>query len=197
LMFLHSSATRPRRTLRLLSCHRSVGWPPLPGLTAKRARKFDIPLRTAKLLITASAPMISARTDCRLEPWLLLASRLQDQSNAFLLEPDRGSARRPICHSAALASQGTSHSTTRALDHRASALVLTEQHVDRASVFRTRHRSRRNTRLSACQGSARYPSRRSFAPRLRTWYRADPTSHDKPRSRNKPGRHSTLSCNAG
>ena len=38
LIFLRSCAPRPRRTLRLLSCHRAVGWPPLP-VSPSYARK--------------------------------------------------------------------------------------------------------------------------------------------------------------
>ena len=34
-MHLNSSPTRPRRSLRLLSCHRSVEWLALLGLTTK------------------------------------------------------------------------------------------------------------------------------------------------------------------
>ena len=35
---LRFSADGPPRTSRLLSCRRSVGWPPVPGLTTKRPR---------------------------------------------------------------------------------------------------------------------------------------------------------------
>ena len=78
LIFLRSSTDRPHRTSRLLSCVRSVGWSPAPGLTLKRTKMCAIPRRTVKRAIMASGRMISAQTDCQLEDCLLSASHLQD-----------------------------------------------------------------------------------------------------------------------
>jgi hypothetical protein len=78
LMCLHSSAARPSRSLRLLSCLRAVEYPAPPDLAVESATTSEIPRRSAKRLIRASAPTISAQTDCRLLPCLLPALQLPD-----------------------------------------------------------------------------------------------------------------------
>src|SRR5205823_10387890 len=94
LMFLHSSTTRPSRSLRLLSCHRAVGYPAPLGLSVKCATTSEIPRRRARLSITAFTRTISAQTDGRLVPCLFSALQLQDLANAVPLRLDRRSARR-------------------------------------------------------------------------------------------------------
>jgi hypothetical protein len=51
---------RPKAAL--LSCHRSVGWPPLPVLTVQRPPTFEIMRTVLKPVIAASAQAICART---------------------------------------------------------------------------------------------------------------------------------------
>jgi hypothetical protein len=155
LMCLNSSPTRPSRRLPLLSCHRAVGYPPPPRLTAERATTSEIPRRRAKRLIGASAPTISVRTDCRLVPRLFPALRLQDEASAVPPRLDRRSARRRMCQSASLTSRGTMHWTSRTYARRVVTLAYVEQHVACASACRTRCHLRRNTRPSAGQSSAR------------------------------------------
>jgi hypothetical protein len=82
--------------------------------------------------ITVSARMILVQRDCRLVLCLLLAPRLQDQTNEVPLQPDRGSARRPMCCPALLALRGIAHLTSRALDRLAFAQAQSEQHAGRA-----------------------------------------------------------------
>ena len=131
---MRSSTDRPRRTSRFLSCHRSVGCPPLPGLTVKRARMCAIPRRMVKRPIMASGRMISAQTDCRLVSCLLSGSHLEDQANAIRLPPDRGSARQAMCCPASLPSQETMHSTNHARAQATSSQVQSERHVGQESA---------------------------------------------------------------
>jgi len=146
---------RPGRSLRLLSCHRAVVYPAPPGLTVEYAATPEIPRRRAKRLISASAPTISAQTDCRLVPCLFPAPQLRDQASEVPLRVDGRSARRRMCHSASLTSSGTMHLTSRAHGRRVLTLAYLEQHVACVSVCRTRCHLRRNTRPSAGQSSAR------------------------------------------
>ena len=157
---------------------------------------FEIPRRRAKLPITASAQMISAQTGCRLALCLVMALRLQDQANVVALQSHRRSARPSMCCPASLVSRETMHLTSRALDRRALALKWSEQHADRVSASRTRCRLRRNTHPSACRSSARCPSRRWRGRHPRSACRADPTSHDKQRPRNRAGLALMSSCSA-
>jgi hypothetical protein len=161
LMCLRSCATRPPRTSRLLSCHRSVGWPPLPRLTVKRAKVCDVVRMTLKRLIVASARSISAQTGCRPVRCLLSDAFFRDQSSAIPLHADRGSAHRQIHRPASLASQEIMRSTNQARDRRMSPLAQWGQHVDLVPVSRMRSHLHRNRRPSACRCSARHPSQRS------------------------------------
>ena len=188
LMCLRSSVDRPRRTSRLLPCNRSVGCPPLPGLTVKRARMCAIPRRMVKRPIMASARMISAQTDCRLVSCLLSGSHLEDQANAIRLPPDRGSARQAMCCPASLPSQETMHSTNHARDHRTSSQVQSERHVCQefsasdARSFGSKYASFGMSKFGALAFStvARTASANPVSGRSRPRW---------PRSRNRNGHH--------
>src|SRR5262245_15829395 len=153
LMCLNSSAARPIRSLRLLSCHRAVGYPAPPRLTVENATTSEIPRRRADILITASAPTISAQTDCQLVPCLRPALQLQDEKSAVPLQLDRRSARQRMCHSASLTWSGTVHLTNCECGRPALTLPYLKQHVACSSVCRTRCQLRRNTRPSEGQSS--------------------------------------------
>src|SRR5262249_21614431 len=142
---LRSSTARPRRSLRLLSCHRAVGCPPPPGLTVKRATVSEIPRSGTERPITASVPMISAQTQCR----LALCLQLEDLTNAARLQLHHRFAARPMCCPPLETSRETSHLTGRARDRRALALVSSKHHVDRSPAVWTRGRLGRNMRLLA------------------------------------------------
>jgi hypothetical protein len=129
LICLRSSADRPRRTSRLLSCPRSVGGSPASGLTLKRTRMCATPRRTVKRPIMASARMISAQRDYQLVSCLLPASHLRDRAAALLLQADRGSVRQPMCCRASLALQEIAHSTSHARSHRMLFRVQPKQDV--------------------------------------------------------------------
>ena len=90
-MHFNSSATRPRRTLRLLSCHGAVGWLYPSGLMTKRATTFDIPRRMVKAGIITLTQMIGAQKDRRQASCLLPANGMERQWNAIVLQHDRGS----------------------------------------------------------------------------------------------------------
>jgi hypothetical protein len=68
LMYMHFSAARPSRSLRLLSCHRAVGYAAAPGLTVESATTPEIPRKSARLPITAST---RHKQTCRLVRRLL------------------------------------------------------------------------------------------------------------------------------
>jgi hypothetical protein len=129
-----------------LSCHPSVGCPPLPCLTLKQAKTSDSLRNMPKRLITASAQTISAQTDCRSVDWALSQTHPQDQANAMQLQTDRGLACRPMRYGPAAALQETVRSTSRARDHRNSPRVWQGHHLDYASAYRWN----RNRRPAAC-----------------------------------------------
>jgi hypothetical protein len=60
------------RTLRLLSCSRSVGSPPPSCLTPKHAKTCDLLRNMLKRVIKASIELNCEQTDCRLVAWSLL-----------------------------------------------------------------------------------------------------------------------------
>lgn len=161
LIFLPSSTDRQGRSSRLLSCRRSVEFPPLPCLTLKHAKACDKMRNMPKQLITASVQTISIQTDYRPMDWTLSATLPHDQANAMLLQTDRGSACRPMRCPRAVPSQETMRSTSRARDRRSSTRVRSGHHLDQASRCGTRYRWNRNCRPAACRSSARRPSRRS------------------------------------
>jgi hypothetical protein len=193
-MHLRFSATRPRRSSRLLSCHRSVGCPSLNGLTTKHARKFDIPRRGIKSAIIVLARLIWAQTDRGRSSCLSVSRPSKRQSNAIGLHRNRGSECRLAACPPSLALQQTAHSTRRAGDRPGSTVSQWVPHPCRRALRGRQRHSRRDIHRLIFRSSARCPSRLSPEHHWRTTHQVAPMSRDRPLSRNRSDRASTLSC---
>ena len=179
-MHLNSSPTRPRRSLRLLSCHRSVEWLALLGLTTKLTTVCDIPRTRIKSAVIGLARLIWAQTGCGWVSCLSVSRLSKRQSSAIELHRDRRSVYRFGACSLSLNLRETAYLTRRAPDRRRLASRRPQTHRHRLAV----------------RNWARCLSRPSRERHWQTTCQVDPMTRDRPLLRSRLDRVSRSSCTA-